>query len=210
MIQKNVDLTKILLGIINAETNQFFLKGVPYHEFLDLAIIYYVLIEKENGGYERSVLTTEEFVSIGLSKDELYSIALENTFALCPPVIRPMLNEMELVMMGFRAGDIDGLNQKIRLQMILVTNQMLKGGAVALLSYGPFHAISEYLQDDIYILPSYVDELLVVGCKGHDPEALVAIVREINQSLLNPEQVLSDSIYLIKRGEPRVYQIMQV
>lgn len=196
MKNQSINLDKVVLGLINVELNKELLKEVPYREFLDLATIYLHLVENEEGELEQRVVTKEQQESLGISSEELYTIAEKNTFAQYPPIVHPMFDEAELIMMNLAAGIEVGSMEP---QMIMVTNEVMLGGAVALLSPEPFRWIAEYLQDDMYVLPSSTHELIVVGCRGKDPAVLLDTVSTVNREQLKPEQILSYNIYKINK-----------
>ena len=50
---------------------------------------------------------------------------------------------------------------------------------------------------DFYILPSSVHECILLPFSGElNPEEMKVMVREINQTVLSPEDVLTDSVYI--------------
>ena len=75
MENQNINLNKVVLGLINVELNKELLKEVPYREFLDLATIYLHLVENEEGELDQRVVTKEQQESLGISSEELYTIA---------------------------------------------------------------------------------------------------------------------------------------
>ena len=63
---------------------------------------------------------------------------------------------------------------------------------------------SELLQDDLLLLPSSVHELIVLRATGADYRELKRIVREINDTVVDPEEILSDSVYKYSREQSEV------
>ena len=54
----------------------------------------------------------------------------------------------------------------------------------------------EQIGSDGYLLPSSIDEFLVVpALQGISPDALSAMVEEVNQTVLSPSSFLSDHVY---------------
>ena len=63
-------------------------------------------------------------------------------------------------------------------------------------------SIAGILQKDYYILPSSVHECLILPAQADtDRESLRDMVREINQSEVEPEEVLSDNVYYYSMKE---------
>ena len=75
----------IYFVLINTEVNKEYLKTVPHREFLDMSIIYKVLIDKTEEGITSYVLTYEHLMALGLIEQNLYDRAKTNTFNLFVP-----------------------------------------------------------------------------------------------------------------------------
>ena len=51
------------------------------------------------------------------------------------------------------------------------------------------------LKKDLFILPSSVNELILVTDSGQDPEVLLQIVKEVNRTQVEPGDFLTDAVY---------------
>ena len=61
---------------------------------------------------------------------------------------------------------------------------------------------------DLFVLPSSINEMIVVTDTGQDPENLLSIVREVNRTQVAPEEVLSDSVYYYNRKTDKLRKIL--
>jgi hypothetical protein len=62
--------------------------------------------------------------------------------------------------------------------------------------------IGEMLKEDYFVLPSSIHEVIVVPeSKGLDAEEMCKMVKEINETQVAPEEVLSDHAYFYRRKE---------
>lgn len=74
-------------------------------------------------------------------------------------------------------------------------------GAAVLLYPEELEKMSELLQSDLIILPSSVHEVLVVEDDGHiELSVYLNMVRSVNQEDVPEEDILSDNIYVYRRG----------
>ncbi len=71
-------------------------------------------------------------------------------------------------------------------------------------------AVGEILNDDYYVLPSSVEEVLLIPAKRwNDPEALADIVREINATEVEPGDRLSDHVQFYDRSRERLMNALE-
>lgn len=175
--------------LVNRGLNEAYLKDKVFRPFLDLAILYqlYVEIGEETG---QIVITQDLAEKLEYTETELYELAAVNSPKLYPPRIvgiREMLGIQD--MDEFRDGAVD------EIQVITNTNTMY--GASVLLYPGLIQGIyNQY--GDRYILPSSLHETLLVGTTA-DPKQYLDMVRDVNSSVVDDEDVLSNSVYKITR-----------
>ena len=81
---------KIVFQLINTEQNKTFLEQVPHREFQDLSIVYKVIISADKDAVQSSKITNEFAKRLGMSEEQLFKCAAENTRRLFPPVVRSM------------------------------------------------------------------------------------------------------------------------
>ena len=72
----------------------------------------------------------------------------------------------------------------------ILTNQKEVDGAIYLMSPEVVGAIAEALEDDLYILPCSVNEVLLVRASE-----LKEMVRDVNETVVSEKDILSYSVY---------------
>ena len=73
-------------------------------------------------------------------------------------------------------------------------------GASVLLYPDVIPEAAEKLEDDLYIIPSSVHELLILRAADvEEPQGLIDMIREVNRTEVSPGEILSDSLYLYLR-----------
>lgn len=145
-INKEYVLEKVVYQLVNKEKNTDLLSRIPYKEFLDLAVIYRVIVE-ENDGYASMAVTNNLCDAYSISKDELDAAARSNTekcgFYVSP--ISEVVKEM---------SDVPENIEKV--PMWILTNSTNINGAAVMLYKKYFNDLAKQLESDLYVLPSSI------------------------------------------------------
>lgn len=177
---------RIAYKLINWERNEKLLKEIPHLEALDLAIVFYLMIPCKEVDCCSILIRNSHLEQWGIKIPELYRCARKNMPKLCPPVLKPLTEFIEEVSGERLEGD----------SLYILTNENGIHGASALFYPGMPKRIQELLGSNYYLLPSSVHEFLIVQ---EDPalraKNLIAMVREVNATLIQKEELLSDHIY---------------
>ncbi len=203
---------KVAFKLIQREKNKELLKDVPYIEFLDLAVVFYLILDEHKGGQMTALIHNSHMEPWGVEKEELYRLAKRNTPILLPPEIKTMkeimcdilkghLEEME---MGEMVDDfLDFDSQKPPLYVL--SNKKQINGAGCILYDGCLKDFADSQSSDIVILPSSRHETILVPDDGNlDYGELQKTVGQINESEVPKEDVLSDRIYKYSRHDYRI------
>ena len=100
-----------------------------------------------------------------------------------------------------QAGDSKGTDTEDEMQVL--TNQSKLFGAVSILYPDVLQNIAERLHRNLYVLPSSVHEVILLpereGEKGTE-ESLAEIVKDVNSTVVDTEDILADSVYYYDRA----------
>lgn len=99
--------SRICLKLINKDANQERLNQVPYKEFNDLAVVFYILVENRNDEIGTVLINNELFNSWNVLIDDLYDAALENTERHFKGIIQPMSSVIAQLISGFEYDDFE-------------------------------------------------------------------------------------------------------
>ena len=196
--------TRIVYRIINRDKNQEILKEVPHINFLDLAVVPYLVFSVEEGNSGTILIKREHLELWGISEDIVMSIAGENTPKMLQPKLRKMedtLKELFEINHLQKEQDVeiflkDLEENKEIVPMYVLTNQNNLYGAACMLYHGVIEMFTEQLGEDVYILPSSIHEVLLIpASRAMEPKELISMVRDINATQLPVEEVLSDNVY---------------
>ena len=172
----------IVYKLIRRDANEELLKKIPYEPFLDLAVVYYIQIDNTRFGSAAIQIRNEHLRYWRVEKEEIPRLAEKNTPRIYPVQIRQIVRFM-----------------------YVATNEQCSLGA-AVMRYPDFRKkVRGMIRGDFYILPSSIHEVILVPESfGLEPERMQEMVKEINQTGVAPEEVLSDSVYYFDGEEIRI------
>lgn len=187
----------IVCRIINQEKNEKLLNEIPFRPFLNLAVVYFYLLEQEELGTAAILIRNEHLEMWGADKQEIHEIAVSNMKKMLPCRLLSMEEVMRDLM---EKTDLDADQERIPLYVL--TNSQKSYGAVWITDHNTLKKIGEILGQDYYVLPSSVHECMIVPADVNmDEKTLLEMVKEMNRTQVEPEEVLADSVYYYTRAE---------
>lgn len=196
--------TRIRVRLINTERNVELLLNVPHREFLDLSLIYYIDMTSDKNK-DVSILCTRvcnsQMAKWEITEQELYQQAMTN-MEICDEGC--IISIWDLFRDRYDA-DYKEDTEKDETYYIM-TNKHLIYGANQLLMKNKIKDFAAYMEKDIYIIPSSVNECLLLPiCDGtKSPQELCADVVDVNKTLL-PQDVLSNHVYKYDRNTEEIF-----
>lgn len=195
----------IVYRVINYEQNRKLLELIPHKKFLDLAVVYYCLLGQQTEGNATALIYNTHLDRWGVTDDDVFQAALENTPKLLKSNIKPM-SDLIRKMTPFNENDermIESFekNQPEDEQMYVLTNQSKIHGASCILYEDVLRDFSDKLGRDLYILPSSIHEVILLPkTESFDREGLNCMVQEVNRDGVSMDEVLSDHVYEYNRA----------
>ena len=197
--RRKVDIHKVIepwevmksgvnVEVINYKWNQDRLKKekIIYEKILDLAIIFTVDLREDED--LKMTITFGLLEQWKITKDELISVAYEN-FAKAEYAIISCKNVMEQLV---------GLRLESEL-WVLVNRSRLRG-ASGMLRGDLLQDMANKKESDLLILPSSVDEVLLLAWDDiPDMELVKKSVKNTNKYFVDEEDKLSDHVYVFRR-----------
>ena len=185
---------RIFPRLVNSSSNEEYLSDKPHKEIVDLSIYYAVRVSEDESGFAEAVITDDLVNMWNIDLDELHSQAMENNSK------RPLFfKNIEDVLFGgaeessYEIEDINLDDFNIP-YFILTTLQKSKGAVMAITPAIMSRIIAKF--GEVYIIPSSVDETLVVSKRNVDDiQELVKMVTQVNSTEVRPEDQLSNNIY---------------
>ena len=189
---------RLAFRLLSKERNKETLENYVYKEFLDLAAIVTFCAEIDEQGVKAIRVTHDLAERWNVSKEEILQAAEENTEALFPVRMEPILDTL------CRVADIsrDDLPEEVLAeedspQIMVLTNYLGVNGATVLLYDTLLQHVYEKLGGKFIILPCSIHEVIVMP-SASAPHAADSqkMVEQINRSAVKEEEILSDSVYL--------------
>lgn len=216
---------RLSLKLVNREKNRAMLAEMPYKDFLDMAVIFYCLVDSPFAGTAAILVKEAHMKSWGVTAEELYEDALTNAEKMMPGTIRSMeellsrmVLEEDIPVWEWKKEEpedfprLEGAETESRgfgeIPLLVLTNNRRYLGAACMLYRGLLAGFAEKLGKNLYILPSSVHEVILLPeDKVNSSENLLRMVTEVNRTQLAPEEVLSDAVYYYDRksGEISIY-----
>lgn len=195
---------KIVYRLIHYSSNEALLKNVPHQRFLDLAIVYYVMLHSDEKGNASIMIRNEHMIPWHITQEILHRHAVINTPLLLPVKLQTMENLMQNFMCPsaeaictLSATYEDGYQP---FSLYVLSNQSYLNGAAVILYENVLKNFSDTIQDNFYILPSSIHEVILIPASGcASRESLTLMVEEVNQKEVSPTERLSNHVYFYDR-----------
>lgn len=184
-----VDINKvkdrIIFELVNYEKNEKRLSDRPFIKIMDLAVIFAFVATDLGKDFGVVHITNEMAKQFGLNKEEIWNIAKINTPRLLKADIMPMSSFIP--------------NENLydeEEEMYILCNSKKTSGAGVILYDKILEELSSKLESDLYILPSSIHETIVIRAdEDKDVYALQEMVKNINNTVVSTEDILSDKVY---------------
>lgn len=183
--------THVIPKLINAEKNQELLKNCPHRFFLDLAVVYEIML-----GTNQFILIRNEMSDYhGMTEDELYHLAVKN-----------VREQKQVVTLNQILKEMVGVEEDLeQIPMLIVKTKYVTHGASVMLCEDVLSEAADMLKSDLYILPSSINEIIVIPVDFRNGvTGLKDMVNTVNQTQVLPEEFLSDSVYFFDRKLKRL------
>ena len=190
-VLKKIAKKSLFVKLVNTERNESLVEKCISKKFLDLSAVVRVVLKMDKEGMASMALSKEDAEILGMTEEEIYAAALANTLRLFPP---KLMNLGRYVEMSIGAELPLGEDE---VTTYILTNQKEVDGAVYFMSLEVVGAIAEALEDDLYILPSSVNEVLLVRASELEDgvDELKEMVRDANETVVAEKDILSYNVY---------------
>ncbi len=222
---------RVLCKLISYDKNEELLREVPHIRYLDLAIIFYCMVLHDEIGSATILIYNRHLAMWNVTVEDVYQAAGKNTRHLLgyqikgmEEIMREMLVEnlreellqecaeagvecpdekdiAEFAMCMMHAAD-DAENG---ISMYVFSNLENLNGAACLLYHDILAEFAERLHQDLFIIPSSIHEVILVPTQEQDGyERLTQMVKEVNATQVEAEEILADHVYYYSRDKHEV------
>ena len=192
---------KIVYKVVNYRSNEKLLEQVPHKRILDLAVVFYCLLDNEYGRSATALIYNNNLKNWNVNIDDVYKAALKNTPDLLHSKISSMAALFEKCGVNVDGEEVD-LKDYVPSDMYVLTNESKLNGAACILYENVLYDFAQKLGADLYILPSSVHEVILLPkLSMFEKDELVNMVKEVNTEGVAADEVLSDHVYEYNRTE---------
>lgn len=185
----------IIFKVVSYESNRELLQHAPHFRFLDLAIVFSCLLLDTPNGNATILILNSHMEHWKVTKEQLFAAAKINTPALLPFQICPIGELMEKIMPGEIPPELLDT-----VPLYVLSNESNLNGAAALLFPEYIEEFAREKDCDVYILPSSVHEVLLMPAAAEiSPQALTAMICQVNEKHVQKEDILSYHPYFYSR-----------
>lgn len=167
-------------------------------EFLDMAVVF-VLMDHSNPNRPRyKTIDAVDMVSLDIKLNEIMEAANEN----CKKA------GYKIMLMEDAISEITGIeiSNNTFCPMYIGTNPERMLGASILMYETYLEELAAQIEDDLCIAPSSIHEVLIFPLSLIHPAKSIEAVRDVNQTVVLPQEKLSDSAYIYRRGTHAISQ----
>ena len=190
-VLKKIAKKSLFVKLVNTERNESLVEQSISKEFLDLSAVVRVVLKMDKEGMASMALSKGDAEILGMTEEEIYAAALANTLRLFPPKLMNLGRYVEMsIGVKLPLGEDE-------VTTYILTNQKEVDGAIYFMSPEVVGAIAEALEDDLYILPSSVNEVLLVRASELEDgvDELKEMVRDANETVVAEKDILSYNVY---------------
>ena len=184
----------VWIRLVKRDWNKEKLENWIYRDYLDFAVVLAVEMETEEGSPISTSVEKNALKFWGVSEEEIYEKAMENMYRENYYILPIDIFLPE----NYPAGEI---------KMHILLRESRDFGAGLLLREDILHQFAEEQGGSLYILPSSVHDLVLIKQEEDiDVCKLKEVVQQVNgdSSAVNPEEILSDSVYVYDREQRTV------
>ncbi len=188
---------KVFPKIVGFYGNEEFLKDKIYRKVQDMAVLYYVDIDKAfdtYGGHSSLTITEPLRERYGVTEEDLYKQAMKNQkeagyeFKNMNEIMEEMAKARGIIVPPEMVFEENPL-------YVLSNNDRLLGASLIANTDILAEIADKNDWDEFYIIPSSIHEVIIISDMSLDPEALRQMVREVNGTEVSSQDKLSDSVY---------------
>lgn len=169
-----------------------------FAKFLDMAVVFVLMDHSDPNRPRYKIVDAVDMVSLDIRLNEIMDAANAN----CKKVgyrIMPMEDAI---------SEIIGIEipSDAPYPMYVGTNPERILGASILMYETYLEDLAAQIEDDLCIAPSSIHEVLIFPLSLVQPSKIIEIVRDVNRTVVLPQEKLSDSVYIYHRGTHAISQ----
>lgn len=179
---------RLFIRVSNADKNKNIIESAPHKKVEDLIITCHIAVNQGPNNMASTIVNKELLERYGVTEEQLFEDAMENAPEVSPVRIDSMYDFISHMVPEFEENPDEAKS------MYIVTNKTNTYGAAAIFYSGILDKMYEKFGGSFIVLPSSVNEVIIVPDYGRYKD-LKKMVEDINESSVEPEERLSNSVY---------------
>jgi hypothetical protein len=197
---------KLYVTLVNAEKNEKMLADMPHKNYEDLAAVYRIQVTVSPDNRGSIAIHNNHLKMFGVDIETLHEQAMANMKQMLPYSFQNM-NEIIAEMMGELPEEFTMQGAEVSPMWVLSNSEKMHGAAY-MLDDTVLQEISNRIGGNLIILPSSIHESIILReDENMDLEYIKDMVADINATQVEPEEVLSDSIYRYDANEQTLSRV---
>lgn len=204
IMEKLKNFDSVYLELINKVDNEELLKKIPYRDYIDMAIIFRIRLTKEAS----IIINNELMKKAGITNARLFAYAYTNTYRDYKFELTSLYEKMK-ALNGIKSLSDEEQNFSNTYLHVLCSKEFSKS-ACGIIYPDWLSELAEKYNDNIYIIPSSIHEVLLVPSDNDNEdilENLSEMVMQVNSTEVEPKERLSNQIYKYDRKVKDVYKV---
>lgn len=175
--------------------------GAVRHEIGEgLEATYYAILEEDEKGIKTFLITKDILKKFGVSVEQLHEDAIKNSIKKEPAEAEGLVDMVR----DFIGEDLEEKTSNTTANTTVLRTKHLFG-AKAIAYPGVLKSIAEKTGKDFYIIPSSIHEVLLMPMNSDiNPDQIREMIHDINSTVLDKEDFLSDSLFCYDREKDRI------
>lgn len=167
-------------------------------EFFDLAVVFAIIDTSNPYRIRYKIIDAVDMISLDIKLNEIMEAANEN----CKKV------GYKIMLMEDAIFEITGVAPPCDTPcpMYVGTNPERILGASILMYETYLEDLAAQIEDDLCIAPSSIHEVLIFPLSLVQPARIIEAVRDVNRTVISPQEKLSDSVYIYRRSSHTISQ----
>ncbi|WP_077533154.1 DUF5688 family protein [Massiliimalia massiliensis] len=192
---KDVVLANVRYALLDPESLQ---DDAFSAEFLDMAVVFAIVDTSNPYRIRYKIIDAVDIVSLDIKLNEIMEAANEN----CKKA------GYNIMLMEDAISEITGteISSNAFCPMYVGTNPERILGASILMYETYLENLAAQIEDDLCIAPSSIHEVLIFPLSLIHPTKIIETVRDVNRTVVLPQEKLSDNAYIYRRGTHTISQ----
>ncbi|MGI6721282.1 MAG: DUF5688 family protein [Anaerovoracaceae bacterium] len=165
--------SQVVIDLVNAEAYSEMLQGVPHRLFHEFAVIYRIIVCREEDGLGTVRITNELMKEMDLCEADLFRLGVENTKRFFPI---KMHNASDIMRMAGLPLPADANDDSV----LFITCEGEINGAVNMLFSDRLNKVADRFGSPFYIVPASADEVDAIPAGTGDAGKLKSVLEKLN------------------------------